>query len=140
MSTGSSIITSRLDGIVIDVECHITKGLSGIVIVGFANKAADGAKERRRGAFSNTQLELPRKRITVNLAPGDIPEDSTSFDLAIAATAILAVNRQMSKPVLRKALFIGDPELDGSVHPIRGIVMPAHISEALQYRKRQATI
>jgi len=98
VSTGSSIITSRLDGIVIDVECHITKGLSGIVIVGFANKAADGAKERLRGAFSNTQLELPRKRITVNLAPGDIPEDSTSFDLAIA-TAILAVSGQMSKPV-----------------------------------------
>jgi len=116
-----SVIDLGTEGLIIDIECHITKGLPGIVIVGVANKAVDEAKERLRAAFSNAQLELPRKRITVNLAPADIPKDSTSFDLAIA-TAILSASGQMSLPIPDKSLFFGELALDGSVRAIRGII------------------
>ncbi len=120
-SNVKSVIDFGSSGVLIDVECHLSKGLPVIVIVGLAARAVDEAKERLRGAFTNTDLLLPRKRITVNLAPGDIPKDSTSFDLAIA-TAILASSKQLSQPMPDDALFIGELALDGSVRPIRGII------------------
>lgn len=116
-----SIIDSGSGGLVVDVECHLSNGLPSIIIVGLANKAVDEAKERLRGAFTNSLLVLPKKRITVNLAPGDIPKDSTSFDLAIA-TSILSASTQTSQAVPENALFIGELALDGSLRPVRGII------------------
>ena len=122
MSAGvKSIIDSGTTGLVVDVECHISKGLPAIIIVGLANKAVDEAKERLRAAFTNSDLMLPKKRITVNLAPADIPKDSTSFDLAIA-TAILAASTQTSQAVPDKTIFIGELALDGTLRPVRGII------------------
>jgi magnesium chelatase family protein len=92
-----------------------------MVIVGFANRAVDEAKERLRGAFSNSELQLPKKRITINLAPGDVPKDSTSFDLPMAA-AILAASQQISQPFPEDCLFIGELGLDGSLRPVRGLI------------------
>jgi magnesium chelatase family protein len=114
-----SIVDVGIDGMLVDIECHISNGLPAIIIVGFANKAVDEAKERIRGAFTNAQLELPKKRITINLAPADIPKDSTSFDLAIA-TAILVASGQC--PAVTEALLLGELALDGSVRPIRGVI------------------
>ena len=67
-----SIISAGSSGIIVDIECHLSNNLPNIVIVGFANKAVDEAKERLRGAFADSHIELPRKRITINLAPADI--------------------------------------------------------------------
>lgn len=115
-----SILNIGSDGIIIDIECHLSNGLPNIVIVGFASKAIDEAKERIRSAFASTKLVMPRKRITINLAPADIPKDSTSFDLAIAV-AILAASDQVDKK-LAGAAFIGELGLDGTVRPVRGII------------------
>src|SRR3990167_6036174 len=114
-----SIVDAGTNGMLVDIECHISAGLPSIVIVGFANKAVDEAKERIRSAFTNCQLELPKKRITIKLAPADIPKDSTSFDLAIA-TAILAASGQCQNQV--DHLYIGELALDGSLRPVRGII------------------
>src|SRR3990167_2434473 len=114
-----SIVEAGGKGLLIDIECHMSSGLPAIVIVGFANKAVDEAKERLRGAFTNSKLELPKKRITINLAPADIPKDSTSFDLAIA-TAILAASGQCQNQA--DHLYIGELALDGSLRPVRGII------------------
>jgi len=114
-----SIIDVGTDGMLVDIECHISSGLPAIVIVGFANKAVDEAKERIRSAFTNSQLELPKKRITINLAPADIPKDSTSFDLAIA-TSVLTASGQCSYRT--DNLYIGELALDGSLRPVRGII------------------
>lgn len=119
-------VRSVLDGggtqpVVIDVECHITKGLPNIVIVGFASKAVDESKERIRNAFSNAELNLPRKRITINLAPADIPKDSTSFDLSIAVAILLSAGQVAEKPSADTS-FIGELGLDGSVRAVRGII------------------
>lgn len=115
-----SIVDVGPQGMMIDIECHISNGLPAIIIVGFANKAVDEAKERIRSAFSNARLELPKKRITVNLAPADIPKDSTSFDLAIAV-AILAASKQLKEPAT-SSLFIGELALDGSLRAVRGMI------------------
>ncbi len=116
-----SLIDQGMDGTIIDVECHVSNNLPSIVIVGVANKAVDEAKERIRGAFTNSKLELPRKRITLNLAPADIPKDGSGFDLALAA-AILLGSGQILPDGLAKALLFGELGLDGSVRPIRGII------------------
>lgn len=116
-----SVVETGLSGVLIDIECHISNGLPAIVIVGFANKAVDEAKERIRGAFTNSSLELPRKRITINLAPADMPKDSTSFDLAIAVSILLA-SGQCQETIGDETLLIGELALDGSLRPIRGVI------------------
>jgi magnesium chelatase family protein len=107
--------------LVVDVECHLSNGLPNIIIVGFASKAVDEARERVRSAFSNSGLDLPRKRITINLAPADMPKESPIFDLAIA-TAILQASQQTKASNLSTTLFIGELGLDGSVRAVRGII------------------
>ena len=117
-----SLIDQGFGGTLVDIECHISNNLPNIVIVGFANKSVDEAKERLRGAFANSALSLPRKRITINLAPADIPKDGSSFDLAIAI-AILCGSGQM--PYLEQfttSVIFGELGLDGEVRPIRGII------------------
>lgn len=116
-----SIISLGSDGIIADIECHLSNSLPGIIIVGFANKAVDEAKERIRGAFANSRLLLPRKRITINLAPADVPKDGSSFDLAIAA-AILAAGGQIQHQFTSDEALLGELALDGSIRPVRGII------------------
>ena len=115
-----SITLSGSNDILIDVECHISKGLPNLVIVGFANRAVGEAKERVRSAFVSSKIEFPRKRITINLAPADIPKDGTAFDLAIAASIL--VESQQIQPPAAKSVMLGELSLDGSVKPVRGII------------------
>ena len=117
-----SILNVGSDGIIIDVECHLSNGLPNVVIVGFASKAIDEAKERIRSAFASTKLSMPRKRITINLAPADIPKDSTSFDLAIAVAILAASDQLHKKQRCVNAAFIGELGLDGMLRPVRGII------------------
>lgn len=102
-ATVSTVIDSGLVGTRIDIECHISNGLPNITVVGFGNRAIDEAKERIRSAFSEAKIDLPKKRITLNLAPADIPKDGTSFDLAMAATILLA-SGQIKPETVNKAL------------------------------------
>lgn len=120
-ATVQSIISMGSSGIIVDIECHLSNNLPNIVIVGFANKAVDEAKERIRGAFADSHIELPRKRITVNLAPADIPKADSGFDLAIAV-AILLASEQIPSSFDRSHAFIGELGLDGSTRAVRGII------------------
>ncbi|HEY1835202.1 MAG TPA: magnesium chelatase domain-containing protein [Candidatus Saccharimonadales bacterium] len=92
-----------------------------IVIVGFANKTVDESKERIRAEFANSQVQLPRKRISISLAPADIPKDSSSLDVAIA-TAILAASEQIKRRPSATEAIIGELGLDGTIRPVRGII------------------
>jgi magnesium chelatase family protein len=116
-----SIVGSGLGGIRIDIECSLSNNLPNIVIVGSATKAVDEAKERLRSAFAATNLQLPRKRITLNLAPADIPKNDSSLDLPMAAAILLAGN-QIQLPVATPYILLGELGLDGSVRSIRGII------------------
>jgi magnesium chelatase family protein len=108
-------------GLVVDIECHLSNNLPNIVLVGLAAKSVDESKERIRGAFSSSNLQIPRKRVTINLAPADIPKDSSSFDLPIAA-AILSASGQLTKNLGESEAIIGELGLDGSIRPVRGII------------------
>ncbi len=116
-----SLIAIGSAGLVVDIECHLANNLPNIVIVGFANKAVAEARERLRGAFASCKLELPRKRIVINLAPADIPKADSGFDLAIAVS-IMAAAGQLLPGVLDKAAVIGELGLDGNTRPVRGII------------------
>jgi magnesium chelatase family protein len=121
-ATVHSLIDQGISGIVIDVECHLSNNLPNIVIVGVANKAVDEARERLRGAFTASKLELPRKRITLNLAPADIPKDGSSFDVAMAVAILSATRQVQNTELLKDVLIFGELGLDGSIRPIRGII------------------
>lgn len=113
--------TGHTNGTLIDVECQITNGLPNIVVVGFASKAVDESKERIRGAFSNSKLNLPKKRITLNLAPADVPKDSTALDVPMA-TAIMLAGGLLAQAPPEGTVFMGELALDGRVRPIRGVI------------------
>jgi magnesium chelatase family protein len=105
----------------VNVECHITNGLPSIIIIGYASKAVDEAKERLRASFSGSALQLPKKRITLNLSPADLPKDSTSLDLAMAVS-ILAESKQISVEGIENYVFLGELSLDGSLNAVRGLI------------------
>ncbi len=113
------------EGQLIEVECDISKGLPSLQIVGLGNKAIDEAKERVRSAIKNSHLDFPTKRITVNLAPANLPKDGAHFDLPIAL-AILAVSGQLRAEETKGMLFAGELALDGALRPIKGAI---HITE-----------
>lgn len=117
-----------LDNQLIDVECDLANGLPSFVIVGLADKAVGEARERVRSAIKNSSLELPQKRLTLNLAPADLPKDGTGYDLAMAV-AILAASGQVELPG-GGSIFVGELGLDGSVRPIRGALAAAQVAHA----------
>jgi len=117
-----SLIDQGFGGTLVDIECHISNNLPNIIIVGIANKAVDEAKERLRGAFTNSKLNLPRKRITINLAPADIPKDGSSFDLAIAVAILCNSGQITGSDAISESVIFGELGLDGTIRPVRGII------------------
>jgi len=121
-----SAATVGFEGKLIDVECDASKGLPGLQIVGLGNKAIDEAKERVRSAITNSHLDFPARKLTVNLAPANLPKDGSHFDLPIALS-ILAVSGQLRQEVLEGVMCAGELSLGGELRPIRGAV---HLAEA----------
>jgi len=116
-----------LDCQMVQVEADMSNGLPSFIVVGLANKAVDEAKERVRSAIKNSNLNMPPRRITLNLAPADLPKNGSSFDLAMAVSLLWA-SRQISE-ISHEWAFLGELGLDGSARPI-----PAALSAA-QYCK-----
>jgi magnesium chelatase family protein len=108
----------------IEVECDASNGLPTLLIVGLGNKAIDEAKERVRSAIKNVGLEFPRKRVTINLAPANLPKDGAHFDVAIASS-LLVVSGQLRQEALDNVLLVGELALDGALRPVRGIISHA---------------
>lgn len=109
------------DGSIVEVESDATKSLPSLQIVGLGNKAIDEAKERVRSAITNSLLEFPKKRITINLAPAELPKDGAHYDLPIAL-AILCISNQLRQSELDGAIFAGELALDGNLRPIKGAI------------------
>lgn len=133
-SVRSVVDRSGTEALLVGVECHITNGLPAVVIIGYATKAVDEAKERLRASFANCNLAFPKKRVTLNLSPADIPKDSTSLDLAMAV-AILAESQQIQTDGLSDWLFFGEIGLDGSLNAVRGLIGRILAAKKLGYSK-----
>lgn len=130
----ASICEQGISGINITVECRITNGLPAMIIVGFAGKAVDEAKERVRGAFAASGLLFPKKRIVVNLAPGDLPKEGTGLDLSIAVSILLASNQIAWSSKISNSVFIGELGLDGDVRSVRGVIGKISAAKRLGYK------
>lgn len=122
------------DGSVVEVESDMAKSLPSFQIVGLGNKAIDEAKERVKSAITNSFLEFPKKRITINLAPAELPKDGAHYDLPIAL-AILCISGQLRQKELDDAIFAGELALNGSLRPIRGVINIAEVAKKKGYRR-----
>ncbi|RZJ17609.1 MAG: ATP-binding protein [Haliea sp.] len=121
---GLSLVHSRallgMDARPVGVEVHLANGLPSFTLVGLAETEVKEARERVRSAIQNSGLEFPaNKRITVNLAPADLPKDSGRFDLPIAL-GILAASGQIDLHKMTGYEFAGELSLGGDVRPVRG--------------------
>ncbi len=106
------------------VEVDIRPGLPGFAIVGLADASVREARERVQAAILNSGYEFPARRITVNLAPGDVPKVGPGLDLALAC-GVLAANEQLSKQLLEQCALFGELGLDGTVRPCQGTLAVA---------------
>ena len=103
---------------------HIRAGLPAFTIVGLADPSVREARERVKAAILNSGYEFPARRITVNLAPGDVPKVGPGLDLALAC-AVLAASEQLSKERLDSHVLFGELGLDGDVRGCQGTLAVA---------------
>lgn len=123
-----------IEGRLIEIECNATNGLPSIIVVGLANKAIEEAKERLRSSIKNSGITVPRKRITLNLAPADLPKDGSCYDLPLAI-AVLATSQQIKHTLLPSSLFVGELSLDGTLRSVRGIISHAEAARRAGFKR-----
>jgi magnesium chelatase family protein len=118
---------SGMDAPEVVVEVHLANGLPQFAIVGLPEAEVKESKDRVRAAILTAQFEFPAKRITVNLAPADLPKESGRYDLPIAL-GILAASGQIPKDALERYEIAGELALTGELRPIRGaLAMTYHM-------------
>ncbi|HUW50741.1 MAG TPA: YifB family Mg chelatase-like AAA ATPase [Sulfuricella sp.] len=110
---------SGMEALLVTVEVHLSNGLPSFNLVGLPEVEVKESKDRVRSALLNAQFEFPARRITVNLAPADLPKESGRFDLPIAL-GILAASGQIPSNGLAGYEFAGELALTGALRPIRG--------------------
>ena len=115
-----------IDAPLVTVEVHLSNGLPGLSIVGLPETEVKESKDRVRSALLNANFEFPARRITINLAPADLPKEGGRFDLSIAL-GILAASQQISSDFLQDYEYLGELALSGQLRPIQG-ALPAAIS------------
>ncbi len=106
------------------VEAHLANGLPAFTLVGLPETEVKEARDRVRAAIQNARFEFPARRITVNLAPADLPKESGRFDLPIAL-AILVASGQIPAARLKDTEFAGELALTGALRPVRGALAMA---------------
>ena len=110
-----------MDAPPVTIEAHLTGGLPALAIVGLPETAVREARDRVRSALLNSGFEFPARRVTINLAPADLPKEGGRFDLGIAL-AILAASGQLPTGCLDGYEFIGELGLGGELRPVRGVL------------------
>ncbi len=132
-----SIVYSRAGGLnapLVTVEVLLTNGLPSLNIVGLPETAVKESKDRVRGAIISSQFEFPVRRITINLAPADLPKEGGRFDLAIAL-GILHSSSQLDIPAFEEFEFVGELALSGELRPVTEL-----LPIAIQAHKNNRTL
>ncbi len=101
------------------VEVDVANGLPGFTIVGLTDRAIQEARERVKPAIRNAGFSFPQRRVTVNLAPAELPKEGSGFDVAIAVAVLRAEDRSL---LLDGIAFIGELALDASIRPVTGVL------------------
>src|SRR6056297_1323583 len=113
--------TIGVDARLIEVEVNMSGGVPKYYLVGLPDRAVSESKDRIDAALKNAGAYFPRGRITVNLAPADLPKEGSAFDLPIALS-LLAVSDQINIDKLSRSLVLGELALDGSLRPVKGVL------------------
>ncbi len=121
LATLHSRARSGINAPLVTIEVHLANGLPALSIVGLPEMAVRESKDRVRGALINSGFEFPARRITINLAPADLPKEGGRFDLPIAL-GILAASGQIPAQALGSHEFIGELALSGALRPIKGVL------------------
>lgn len=121
LATTLSASVVGVHGVAVRVEVDVAFGLPGLTIVGLAGSAVLEARERVRAALRNSGFEVPARRITINLAPADLPKEGTGHDLAMAIGILIASAQLDPMPSARTAL-IGELALDGGLRAVPGAI------------------
>jgi magnesium chelatase family protein len=122
---------SGMDAPEVVVEAHLANGLPAFTLVGLPETEVKEARDRVRAAIQNARYEFPARRITVNLAPADLPKESGRLDLPIAL-AILAASGQIPQDKFNTCEFAGELALTGELRPVRGALAMALATRAAQ--------
>ncbi len=123
-----------MEGFLVSVEADVSNGLPGFSISGQLALEVREAQERVRTALKNSDFQLPAKKITVNLSPAGSRKEGTAFDLPIAA-AVLGAFGLLSAEKLKDSLLIGELGLDGSVKPVRGVLVLVSAAREMGFRR-----
>src|ERR1700761_3703834 len=121
----STVAFEGIEARAVDVQVQVSPGLPAFAIVGLPDKAVSEARERVRSALIASGLALPARRITVNLAPADLPKEGSHYDLPIALGLMAAIGA-IPADALSGFTVLGELGLDGSIAPVAG-VLPAAI-------------
>ncbi|MBI4034968.1 MAG: YifB family Mg chelatase-like AAA ATPase [Candidatus Chisholmbacteria bacterium] len=138
-----SVANVGLEGVPVEVEVDVAaRGFPGLTIVGLPSKAVEEARERVKTAIVNTGAHFPQKKVTINLAPADLPKEGAAYDLPIAV-GILAASGQISDQWLAandQNIFYGELGLDGGLRHTRGVLLVALEATKLKIKNAKRKI
>lgn len=127
-----SVLFSGLEALPVDVEVNVaSRGLPGFEIVGLPGKAVAESRERVKAAIVNSGMEFPARKITVNLAPADIPKEGSFYDLPIAIGILSSV---MDFSIPKKSLFFGELSFDGALRHTKGAFLLALFAKEYNFK------
>ncbi|OAU96034.1 YifB family Mg chelatase-like AAA ATPase [Moraxella catarrhalis] len=121
------------------VEVHLSQGLPALTIVGLPEASVRESKDRVRSALINSGYEFPNRRLTINLAPADLPKDGARLDLPIAM-GILAASGQIDDKVLADFEFVGELALNGELRPVSGALAIARTIKSARHDDKSRTL
>ncbi len=113
-NSGNALIT--------EIQTHLASGLPTLQLIGTVGKSLDESRERVRSAFASSSIEMPKKKITVNISPSDIAKNGAHYDVAIALSILLQGGQIKDKLLSEDPIILGELDLDGAIKPVRGIL------------------
>ncbi len=123
-----SVVLTGLVGDIVEVEADLSNQIPGFSIIGLADKAIGEAQQRVHNACANSDLALPRRHVTVNLSPANLPKRGSALDVAVAIAAV-ATEAPLDRQSLAETVHLGELGLDGRLRPVSGI-LPAVLAAA----------
>lgn len=128
-----SVSLLGLDAKTIDIEVDLQRGKHSFFIVGLAAKEVDEAKERIPSAIKNSDIDFPKGRVIINLAPADLRKEGVAFDVPIAI-GMVARSQGIDAKILQESMFVGQLALDGRLRPIRGVLSMVEHAKSYGYK------
>ena len=129
-----AVALTGLEGALVEVEADLSKQTPEFHLIGLPDKALGEAVQRVHNACANSELPLPRRRLTVNLSPASLPKQGSGFDVAIAI-ASLATEGAMDVASVERTVHIGELGLDGRLRPVPGVLPAVHAAARAGFRR-----